>query len=422
MLLSGGSNFMEQLTDANVLYEAGKKSIKASSFKYSTQKFEMNQLLETAQIQKSIREKTYAPEASKKFIISERGKRRCIASNSLEDKTINHAICDAFLMPKIQKKLIYDNGASQKGKGVSFTRRRLQIHLHKFFQKYHTNEGYILLIDFSGYYANIDHEKCKQMLRHVEPDNEYFDFILDKIFQTFELDVSDYTDEDIRRMYSEKVNPMDFIDHEDDKRIGTAKHLKKGVDIGNQLSQAVGILYPFEIDNYIKIVKGMKFYARYTDDMYVISQSKDELKDLLSDIKKIASAKGLIINEKKTRICSISKIFRFLQIGYFMKLDGSIVMKINPKNVTRERRRLKAYKRMLDAGRMPYSDIENAYRSWIGSFYKFMSRKQLENFATLYKNLYGKEIKWKKARLNYLMVPRSKTSKSTETTTSQTKY
>ncbi|MCH3961036.1 MAG: RNA-directed DNA polymerase [Solobacterium sp.] len=411
---------MTQLTDANILYEAGKKSIKVSSFKYSTQKFEMNQLLETAQIQKSIRDKTYTPQTSKKFIISERGKRRCIASNVLEDKTINHAICDEILMPKIQKKLIYDNGASQKGKGVSFTRRRLQIHMQKYFQEYHTNEGYILLIDFSGYYANIDHAKCKAMLKQIEPNDENFNFIIDKIFHTFELDVSNHTDEEICKMYSEKVNPMDFMDHSDESKTIT-KSLKKGVDIGNQLSQAVGILYPFEIDNYVKIVRSEKFYARYTDDMYIISPSKEELEDVLAGIKKIARSKGLIINEKKTRICKLSKLFRFLQIGYFMKADGSIVKKISPKNVTRERRRLKAYKRMLDAGRMPYKDIENAYRSWIGSFYKFMSRKQLENFAALYKNLFGKEITWKKARLNYLMVPRSKTSQSTETTTSQTR-
>lgn len=52
---------MNKFYDANLIYEAGKKSIHASSFKYKTQLFEMNQLLETAQIQKAMIEKTYKP-------------------------------------------------------------------------------------------------------------------------------------------------------------------------------------------------------------------------------------------------------------------------------------------------------------------------------------------------------------------------
>ena len=45
---------------------------------------------------------------------------------------------------------------------------------------------------------------------------------------------------------------------------------------------------------------------------------------------------------------------------------GRVIKRINPKNVTRERRRLKAYKRQMDAGRMTYEDIEqsvNEYRA-----------------------------------------------------------
>lgn len=42
--------------DANVIYEAGSKAMRGSKFKYSTQLFEMNHLLYTAMIQKSLRE------------------------------------------------------------------------------------------------------------------------------------------------------------------------------------------------------------------------------------------------------------------------------------------------------------------------------------------------------------------------------
>lgn len=56
MSLSRGFFYMNNYYDANALFEAGTKSIKGSRWKYSTQLFEMNQLLETAKLQKALME------------------------------------------------------------------------------------------------------------------------------------------------------------------------------------------------------------------------------------------------------------------------------------------------------------------------------------------------------------------------------
>ena len=61
------SDFMNKFYDANLIYIAGKKSIDAASFKYKTQLFEMNQLVETAQIQKAMIDKTYKPTKRNSF-------------------------------------------------------------------------------------------------------------------------------------------------------------------------------------------------------------------------------------------------------------------------------------------------------------------------------------------------------------------
>lgn len=58
--------FMNKFYDANLIYEAGKKSVAGAPFKYQSQLFEMNMLLETALIQKSMIEKTYRPTKRKK--------------------------------------------------------------------------------------------------------------------------------------------------------------------------------------------------------------------------------------------------------------------------------------------------------------------------------------------------------------------
>ena len=178
----------------------------------------------------------------------------------------------------------------------------------------------------------------------------------------------------------------------------------KGVDIGSQPSQNIGISYPSQIDNYIKIVRGCKYYGRYTDDSYIIHQDKEFLKQLLKEIKIISSKLGLIVNDRKTRIVKLSQQFKVLQINYSLTPTGRIIKKISTKTVTRERRKLKAYKRLLDKGKMKSNDIENSFKSWMAGNYKKMSMQQISNMSQLYYDLFKEVPKWKNhGKLRYLM-------------------
>ncbi len=370
--------------DANKIYEAGTKAINGASFKHSNQLYEMNHLLKTAELQQDFINRTYRPVKGEKFVINERGKIRNITTNVMQDKTVNHLICDNILSPAIAPYLVYDNDASQKNKGVSFHRKRLETHLHRYYRKHGDNNGYILLIDFSGYYASIPHDKCLKVMQSILKkssidalESDMTLWILKEIFDIFNIDNKN----------------------------------SKGVDIGSQPSQNIGIAYPMKIDNYIKIVKGVKLYGRYTDDIYVIHEDKEFLKQLLKEIMDIADEIGLIINPRKTRIVKLSQEFKILQIKYQLTETGRIIKKINPKAVTRERRKIKAYKRLLDKGILTYDEIENTFKGWMASNYKNMSKYQISNMSQLYYNLFGRKVLWKKhGRLRYLMEVQLKTS------------
>ncbi len=274
-----------------------------------------------------------------------------------------------------------------------------------------TNDGYILLGDFSGYYANIPHDKCYEVLEHflkrsVNNSDElrYTLDLLAKIFLTFRVDVSRFSDDEIQKMYESKVDQMLNL-NVDPKTLTGEKFLCKGVDIGNQTSQNIGIIYPYKLDNYAKIVAGIKGYGRYTDDFYAIAHDTETLKNLLDVLRMIAKEYGLIINTRKTRIVKLSGFYRHLQNGYSLTETGRIICKINPKSITRERRKLKAYKRLLDAKKITYSEIENIFKSWLGGNYHRMSHRQIFNMSELYIKLFGRKPKWKKAhsRLCWLM-------------------
>lgn len=354
-----------------------------------------------------------------KFEIKERGHERFITSTATADKAVSHLTCDEYLTPLLEKYLQYDNSASQKGKGVAFHRHRFKVHLRQYYEREGSNEGYILFSDFSGYYANILHDVAlaqleKYLAKEIADPAELEQVmgVLRTTFKTYELDVSRFSDEEIQRMYREKVSSTLNLGVPASALTGQ-KMLRKGVDIGNQISQNVGIFLPVPIDNYIKIVCGIKEAARYSDDFYMIARTKEELHEAMAGVRREAEQLGLIINEKKTHICKLGGQYRHLQMLYSLHPDGEITCKINPKAITRERRKLKAYKRLVDDGRMEYREVENNFKSWICANYKFMSRQQIRNMSRLFKDLFGKDITWKKkkghGRLRWLMGQSSKT-------------
>lgn len=376
------------MIDLNKLVTAYEKSIRDSKWKPSVQSFNLNYLVEVNKIKKEIEEGTYKTSDVSKFIIHERGKTRVISGNSVIDRTVRHYLCDEILMPNIRPKLIYDNGSSVKGKGVDFTRKRLRTHLHRFYRK-HGNKGYILIGDFTKFYDNIRHDIAFEMLSCFTDDT--WEKVLREIFDSFKVDVSFLSDEDYSKCMNKIFNSIKYEAIDNKYKTGQ-KFINKSVKIGDQTSQILGIYYPYLIDNYVKIVRGMKYYARYTDDFYIISDSKEELRDILENIKVICNELGIFLNENKTVITRLDRKFHFLQNTYQLTESGHIIEKINKKRLVAMKRKLRKLKIKLDEGKVTYEMIEQTYRSWVGGYKKYLSKKQLENLDELFINLF-KETK-----------------------------
>ena len=311
----------------------------------------------------------------------------------MRDRVVEHALCDKVINPAIQPYLIYNNGASQKGKGVSFTREQFAKDLHNYYLEHGDNKGWVGLIDFSKFYDNIRHDKAREMIQPLIDD---FSFqVFSTILDSFKVDVSYMTDEEYATCMERKFNSIEYYENVPKELRTGEKFMPKSLNIGNQISQSIGIFYPTAIDNYVTIVKGFKRYHRYMDDIAIIHKDRDYIRQTILEIKDEAEKLGLFINEKKTRIVRMSDTFVFLQRKYFVTDTGKVVVRITPKAVTRERRRIKAYKRILDKGTVEYPAIEQAVRSWMGTNVKCMSKIQIRNMKKLYKELFGKELRWK---------------------------
>lgn len=377
---NGERGYQREIFDGNLLYESFQRAKQGSEWKPQVQRFEMNYLIELSNLQRELESGDYTFQSSVEFTLHERGKKRRITGEQIKDRVSKHGLCDEILTPAVRKYLIYDNGASVKGKGIDFTRKRLLTHLRKYYQTHHTNDGYILLIDFSKYYDNIRHDRLMEQFEKYIKDEKALDF-LRKVIDRSKVDVSYMTDEEYAGCMDTVFNSLDY--QEVDKSLLTGeKYMYKHLNIGDQVAQIAGIIYPIPIDNYVKIVKGVKFYGRYMDDSYAIHESKEFLEELLQGIMEIAKELGITVNTRKTRICKLSSLWRFLQVQYSLTDTGRVIQKINPKRLTTMRRKMKKLVYIL-----PEKEFDDWFNSWFQNYYRIMSKQQRVNMNTLHNQL-----------------------------------
>jgi hypothetical protein len=374
-------HYQRDISDGNALYDAFLLSKNGSEWKPHVQLFEMSYLLELAKIQKELKERTYEFSPSTQFVLFERGKERVINGEMIQDRIVKHSLCDEVLNPAIQRKLIYDNSASQKGKGIDFARRRLLVHLRKYYAHHKSNDGYILIIDYSKYYDNIRHDVLMEQLRKCTDDECAF-WLLGMIIDRSKVDVSYMTDEEYSHCMDSVFSSLEY-QKIDPALLTGKKYMAKHLNIGDQVAQVAGIIYPSPIDNYVKIVKGAKYYARYMDDSYVIHESRDFLEKLLDEIIEIAAGIGITINRRKTHIYKLSELWRFLQVQYSLTDSGRVIQKINPKRLHAMHRKMKKL-----SSKMNCEAYHNWFNAWYGSSVKYMSKIQKRNLD----NLYGTEV------------------------------
>lgn len=369
---------INKISNANVLMNSFYEAKKGCSWKNSVQQYEANFLKNIRHTQLELREKTYRQQDFYCFYLKERGKDRYVRSISFYDRVVQRALCD-LVNPIVEPYLIHDNGASVKKKGIDFARRRIENHLHKYYRKY-GNKGYVLVIDFSKFYDNILHKPLMDMYREIIDDKDIINLI-NHLVDSFSVDISNYNITE-----NELFDSLAYAKAETEKT--GEKMMHKSLGIGSQISQISGIYYPSKMDNYCKIVKGIKFYGRYMDDTYIIGNSKEELKSLLDDIDKICKKQGIFINHKKTQLFRLDKGFTFLKIKYRLTDTGHLVRIPVKKNFIRERRKLKSFKNLLDKGLIDFHDIEEQYKSWKGNIQKYDCYKSLKNLDKVFNDLF----------------------------------
>lgn len=329
------------------LYRSYRLSCKNVGWKASVQKYKANAMINLYETYMTLRDNKFKSKGFYEFNLLERGKLRHIKSVAINERVVQRCLCDYSLVPVLSKSFIYDNSASQKGKGITFALNRMSAHLQKFYRKY-GNDGYILQYDFSKYFESLSH---KQVYK-----------IIDKAIK----------DERLRNITKSLVDDFGDI----------------GLGLGSQVSQILSLACANRIDHYMKEVMGAKYYGRYMDDGYIISHDKLFLHRCMKELKRLCDELEIKLNIKKTHISKLSRGFSFLKRRFFLCSTGRLIKKICKAGITRMRRKLKKFKDKVVAGIMCFKDVCNSIQSWIGHTLRTNCYRVKMNMIQLFRNLY----------------------------------
>lgn len=142
------------VTDFNNLYQSFTEARKGKRWKYSVCKYEANVLENLLFIQVMLQRHKYRLSPYNCFYVHE-PKERLIMYNSFRDKIVQHCLCEQVLEPLLSKTFIYDNYASQKGKGTHFGLDRLKSFMAAYPVAY--KKGNIRRYGSDLYRCNQDH-------------------------------------------------------------------------------------------------------------------------------------------------------------------------------------------------------------------------------------------------------------------------
>jgi hypothetical protein len=314
--------------DFEILRRAHHVARRCKRTKIPVAKFELNEIENISKLQNELKSHTYSVGGYHSFIVTD-PKRREIQAIPYRDRIVQHILCDEILTPYFSRRVIYDNTACLFGKGQHFAARRFKTFLKSFWHA-HRDDGYFLKCDILKYFPSLSHTVIKRQISAHIADKDIknlFNSIIDS-YQTPETFLKKYNIPTIERK---------FIPH-----VGwRMTQILRGVPIGNQTSQTIGMYYLDPVDRFVKETLRVKHYIRYMDDFILIHHDRDFLVGALEQIRKICRDELYVELNDKTQIIPMSRGVKFLGSHYYFTPRGKVVNRVSNRTRRKFKKRIK---------------------------------------------------------------------------------
>ena len=325
----------------------GRRCCNGVRWKQSTQNFELHLFSGTARRRREVLEGRWKPRKCTHFTLRERGKVRPIDAPHITDRQVHKTLCNEVLVPLYNPSMIYDNGASQRAKGLHWHFRRIKDQLHWHFRRW-GREGAVGLIDLKGFFPNAPRWSiCQRHQRLI-------------------------TNPDLRWLADTVV------------RYAPSTAPERGMPLGVEPSQQEMVALPSAVDNWLKCQKGIHCAGHYMDDYYIIMPDVEQLKAVIREMVRRFETMGIRVNKRKCRIIPLTKPFRWCKARFTLTETGKIKVNGSRDGIKRARRKLKLFYREFKAGKRPLKDVEQ-YMNCQSAYYKnFNDHGRLLRLQRLY--------------------------------------
>lgn len=272
-------------------------------------KYDINWPRNTEILADDIINKTYKPSRGTAFIVKLPVIREIFAA-PFRDRVVHHFVHNE-VADWWDRHFIEYSFSCRKGKGTFYGIETLRKQIRSCSKNY-TRKTYVIKMDISGYFMSLVRIK-----------------LLERVYWGL--------DQQFPRMCAKKVL-LKFLWRQiimDDPVIGVTKRpplglWKKlpaqkslfnqpegtGIVIGNLTSQLLSNIYLDQLDRFVTMTLGYKYYGRYVDDFYLVV-TEEELpqakRDILA-IKKYLRTLGLTLHPHKTKIQEVKKGVEFLGV------------------------------------------------------------------------------------------------------------
>jgi retron-type reverse transcriptase len=291
------------------LYEAYLKARKQKRYRSEVLQFSYCLERELLILQKELKEKTYATGEYRPFTIYEPKKRKVVAL-PFRDRVVQHAL-NNIIEPVFDRRMIADSFACRAGKGTHAAAKRVSYFMGK------PSNAYYLKLDVKSFFASVDKNILKRVIRNTIEDKDILrliDVILDS-------------------------SPV------------------PGLPIGNLTSQLFANVYLHELDHHCKNNLGVSYYARYMDDVLILSHSKSYLQAVLANIREFISERLALELNSKTRIGKCKDGVEF--VGFRIWRNLRLIKK---QSLARMKKKVRAWK----SGKIQDEKFMASLGSWMG--------------------------------------------------------
>ena len=266
------------------LLEAWKEFIRGKRNKQDVQEFSFNLMDNILTLHNDLANHTYTHGGYQAFNICD-PKPRNIHKAKVRDRLLHHAIY-RILYPFFDRAFIADSYSCRLNKGTHKAINCFRSFSYKVSQN-NTRTCWILKCDIRKFFASIDHQTLKEILSSYIPDKDIL-WLLDRVIDSFEA------------------------------KPGI------GLPLGNLTSQLLVNIYLNEFDQFLKHKLKAKYYIRYADDFVIMSEDKEWLENLVTQIQNFLSEElKLELHPNKVFIQTLASGVDFL--GWINFLDHRIL-------------------------------------------------------------------------------------------------